>query len=853
MIRTFSWQNFEAVFLEKILESDKTPLARKPKNKVTEAYELALYVERFIKQPDIQFIIDYRTEIEFYFLKNNPNIVISVFGKKGKENPNSILREISKMEMGEILATKYIKALKKIGCNDMNYEISDFVKPVTINLVKQEIVNVPLHDYQEEAVKNLNEFVNKGTHKSGLLVMPTGSGKTRTAVYFLLKDMISKGYQVVWLAHRHMLIDQAAEQFKNFSGIIKLENPLAKDFKFMCASGEHGTIKAASKKQDVMILSVPTATRNLDYLKTALRDKVIIVVDEAHHTNSISYKRIISAIRKKRKDAFLIGLTATPVRYTELSTSKLYEIYENNFIYSVDMNSLIKKGILSTPNYKKVETDIDFEQEITKEEAKKILKNNDLPPSVLNKIAQSKIRNQMIIDEYFKVDYGKTLIFALNIIHAQMLCDELKKRKVRCACVYSGKENNNEIINAFSEGTYDVLINVNILTEGSDVPKIETVFLTRPTQSEALLVQICGRGMRGESVGGTPTVNLVDFVDKWDVFSKWLTPKFVIEGIDGEETENKEANKKEVYQIPWKDIRAIYRLLGSPTGHINEWQSIPLGWYTLNDEGVPYTLLVFENQLEGYEKIIKNKEEIINTKNLSIEKIIDDYFLDMIEKPTLRNIEIFINTLKEDEEVPYFYYLKDREQVEPYTIAKRIKENNENIFEVCNYIHENNKEMVEELFGTIEEYRKRIFEIINYNDNSNDIKIEEMPIELIDYKLDCPYDSNDLNDLYNDTKEEMKEYLGECYNDTGTVTWTKKPLTSIYGRYIPNGNIEINLLLNSSKVDKETIKYLLYHEMLHRKYKYHNKEFKTLEHKYPDYTKHEKFLDVDFNGFRFEY
>lgn len=850
MSNKFNWSNFEVGFLKSILNSEKTKESLRPTFDTDEAFELASFVESIALEPDRKFIVDYRNEIDFYFLKSNPDLVISVFGK-GKENPNSLLREITAMPLGELLVNKYITALGRVGRNDFDYFVSEYTKPITIDLSVTKHNEISLYDFQETAIDKLNDFVNSKKHKSGLLVMPTGSGKTRTAVHFLLHDMVSQGYQIIWLTHRHMLIDQAAEQFSGMSGLISEKNPDAKVFRFMCSSGKHGTIKAASKKQDVMILSVQTAVRNLAYIRKSLKEKVIIVVDEAHHTVATSYKRIVSDIRKLRPDALLLGLTATPIRYTDEATAELQALFEKNIIYSIDMNTLIANGTLANPEFTRVETDIDFEPEITNEEAKRIDRFGELPETVINRIAQSKRRNDIILEQYFSHDYGKTLIFALNIVHAQMLCDDFKKRKVKCECIYSGKTDNQAIIKEFKENKIDVLINVNILSEGSDVPNVETVFLTRPTQSETLLVQMIGRGMRGKAAGGTEKVKIVDFVDKWDIFSRWLNPEFLFEDIPFSTEEIKEGERNEnIIVIPWKDIRAIYRSLGSVSGHVSESQSLPIGWFSLDNDEVPYILLVFKNQLSGYKEIFLNKQAIIENKSITAKKIIDKYFCGMIEKPSVRNIDELLTYLRTYEVQPHLYHLNQRKDVEPLYVANEIREHKKDIFSVCHEKYEAFGELIDQLYGGLEEYRKRIFNIINYNEKEFTPPIE-MPIELVPYTIDKPYN---LQELYEEVKSEMAEHLGECVNDTGTVTWTDKIYQRYYGVFHgATGDIEINCILNSSKVPVEVVKYLIYHEMLHRKYHYHDKKFRYLEHKYPNYTSHEKFLDYDFGDYKLVY
>lgn len=91
--------------------------------------------------------------------------------------------------------------------------------------------DISLYDFQKDAVNALENHFIKEDKKSGLVVMPTGSGKSRTASYFLIKDMISQGYQILWIVHRHMLINQAAECFYRFAGLSKLEIPTSEAIK----------------------------------------------------------------------------------------------------------------------------------------------------------------------------------------------------------------------------------------------------------------------------------------------------------------------------------------------------------------------------------------------------------------------------------------------------------------------------------------------------------------------------------------------------------------------------------------------------------------------------------------------
>lgn len=144
------------------------------------------------------------------------------------------------------------------------------------------------------------------------------------------------------------------------------------------------------------------------------------------------------------------------------------------------MSELISKGILSEPIFEKIETGENFEAIISLDEKKYLKRWGELPGSLVDKVAKSSERNGLLVKQYIenKGRYGKTIIFALNGYHAYILCEEFKKQHMNCDFVFSnhGNEMNTEIIQKFMEGNLDVLININILTEDSDVPHIQTVF-----------------------------------------------------------------------------------------------------------------------------------------------------------------------------------------------------------------------------------------------------------------------------------------------------------------------------------------------------------------------------------------
>lgn len=855
----FTWNNFDEEFISSIIYSEKTKKDLKPSRKTDDKDMLMPTMERIAAYPTKEFIITYRTEIEFKLLTKQPELVTKIYKKQiGDESTNyrSMLNQLSKTSLGTTLIGAYISALCELGSGDYEYEEpSRFAQPITINLCASVVNDIPLYDFQKTAVEKLNDSLIENNKESGLLVMPTGSGKTRTAVYFLLKNMISRDYQVIWLTHRHMLIDQTADTFYNFAPLVKILKPKVKSLKMACISGEHSTIKATEKDDDIIIISVQSVCRSLDYLKTVLAKEVIIVVDEAHHTVAMSYRKTIDYIRKIRKNAKLLGLTATPIRGIDSESKYLMQLFNNNIIYDISMSELITKQILADPHFEQIYTNTNFEAVMSIDEAKLINKYGEIPPTLADKIAHSTKRNKTIVDTYMenKERYGKTIVFALNAFHCFTLCKELQERGVICDYIYSANKDNEVKIRRFKDNELEVLVNINILTEGSDVPDIQTVFLTRPTQSEGLLMQMIGRGMRGKFSGGTEKVTIVDFCDKWDTFNKWLNPEWLIGEVEPPVEDDIEYNLVEKKSTPWSLIGEIYKGIsfkGDYTAITN--LTLPVGWYSLlDDEGNDFTMLVWKEQLKGFNNMDKDKNEIIRSTDITADNIICKYFGGFEMPPSKKDINLFLSNWFANDTMPHMFSFENRSDIDPVLLVSKFKEQNIGIVDLDNKvkeIFESNIEIIENIYGDFQSYYNRIIDCIRYKEGLLPIDsiVEEIPVELLPYKIESTHNLKEL------TFEVINEMFDGKYTKIESVEWTDKPYKSFYGRYFIGGIIRINKLLDSSQVDKEVIKFVIYHELLHRDYWSHDKAFYREEHKYPNYTEYNRFLDYKIGNYKLE-
>lgn len=865
MKKIFSWANFSKEFLAAVITSNNTPDQLRNFDVSRSKIALCARMDRIANRPDLYFVKTYRKEIETFILCDTEKTkrICKFLSDKNiagisADNDDAMKKSLFDMPMNHTLSKMYIDELEQIGMStDDSKEKLYYSDPKNIDLTCVIPSDISLEDYQQEAVAHLTEFYN--LNNRGILVMPTGSGKTRTAVYYLLRQMISQGYQVLWLAHRSLLLEQTANTFIKNASVLKLSDNSRESMKLICVSGEHCRITRADNSYDVIIGSVQSLADKLDVFPFILRDKLITVVDEAHHTVAPTYRRIIDKVFETVKNVKLLGLTATPVRLSEKESFSLMKLYNDNIIFNISMGELSAKQVLSEPDWERIPTDFDIEAHINIDEAAYIRKWGELSPKLVDFLAGVCERNDLIVNTYLnnKERYGKTIVFAMNAHHCMSLCDLFIKKGIRCDYVYSGNEENNNVIRRFRNGEIDVLVNINILTEGSDIPDIQTVFITRPTQSDVLLMQMIGRGMRGKAFGGTEKVNIVDFCDKWESFNKWLNPQFVFGGtLSFEEHEYKQYQIK---KYPWQMFKDIINGISYTYGEGTEsrFVSVPVGWYDAEINEHKTKIIVFEDQLTGYEKIM---EDYKNVSILSYSDIINRYFRTFCLLPSENDIFILLSEIKRTGKPLPFHSFKERSEVDAVYIADKLKKDGATPLKIENTInamYSAHSEIIDSIYEGKEMFRERVFSrvISDYSLPVIGSAIKEFPAETLPYKYEPVYDIIQLRDEVIEEmfkKKKLKDIFIFSSENIPKIEWTDKPYTSYFGIYYSGQNlIRINSLLNSASVPRETVKFIVYHELIHTQFFYHTKEFYAIEHMYPNFAAHNHFLDDTFGKFDF--
>lgn len=734
--------------------------------------------------------------------------------------------------------------------------------------------------HQQDAVNALNNYFNMDLSKypqSGLIVMPTGSGKTFTAVNWLLNTGIAKGYRILWLVHRQELIDQTYSEFENQLGCLSDYNIKTINMMKISGSSAHNKMSQASR-QDIYVCSILSAASKNGrrfirrMLGTPGAEKLIVIIDEAHHATAPSYVKVLEKIEKINPNRILLGLTATPIRMSEYETKRLNLMFNAmsnksnedkeplKYIYEISLSKLIKTGFLAKPYYKYIQTEIhgDIEYNLTDEDVDYFNSHGELTEFLKEKIASSQSRNQIILDEYLnnRKHYGKTLIFAINQLHAELLSSLFKENGINCDYAISDREDSYNIINEFKNGGIDVLVNVQMLTEGSDVPDIQSVFITRETNSDSLLMQMVGRGLRGVNAGGTKDAYIVSFHDTWDRIQLWMKPEFVtkayeistIEFNPGEDTngiENVGVEDEPEYGTNFNEtavdtksinLKDLYEKLYSVmkvniTSEVIS-DLIPDGWFSvLLEDGFDQNISVYRDQLLGYQKLEASIEWLLKSKP-SIQTILNNFFEDSNVTPSDADIKAIVENIVENGSMPDYYTFEERDKINPESIAQKMVTYSENkdkqIYWLESYY--NKHDIVKQIYKTFLAFRKSVMDTLIKPHESDPITIDDRD------EFEIVPDYYNLDSMYKDL---IQQYPKLDNLGVNSISWSKRVVKSWLGicYRLPDETytIFINRLMSSPLVSEEAIKYVMYHELLHACGLWnHSDKFREEEWKYPN-------------------
>lgn len=565
-----------------------------------------------------------------------------------------------------------------------------FTPPFVLNpnehlVLKDAAAPLTPYDHQRATWDGMTRHYVDEQRAAGLVVLPTGGGKTVVAAHWLLRNVIAKGGRVLWLAQRRDLLRQAFATFKRLGN---LAFPDAKKLDLIIVSGDGMKWSSVSPDHEVIFASVQSSVLegNRGFVQELLAQREeppFVVVDEAHHAVAPQTLSLLSEL--KRSGARLLGLTATPIRMDDKEQQRLGALFDGTIIHQISRTTLSNLGILATPSTETVKTLVNVEGEMDQKELDHLSRYGDLATTVLDRLGRNAHRNRLIVEQYLqnRDKYGPTIVFAADTLHAQTLAEEFQKHGVtRADYVDYSRRDTPEIVDRYRRGELDVIVNVQMLTEGFDAPRTRTVFIARPTRSESLLVQMVGRALRGPRAGGNEIAYLVTFLDTWNEFDVLSADYAITNGELREEPATATRPALPPAIIPPELVRDAYRLLN---GHLSGMllgvhACIPHGWYRWEEEFVDdvqsRVVMVFDTQREAIATLLAEfpTPESIPERldEASIRALIRKRFQDLPDPlPRWLDVRDLLNAKRKACELSYVSF-EEKRGFDPRQLAERI-------------------------------------------------------------------------------------------------------------------------------------------------------------------------------------
>lgn len=368
--------------------------------------------------------------------------------------------------------------------------------------------------YQEGAVKAVCDSFDKKNRRKALLVMATGSGKTRTVIA-LCKVLLDAGWikNILFLADRNSLVTQAKRNFVNLLPDLSCSN--------LVEEKDNYTAHCIFSTYQTMMNCIDSVKDESGKLFTCGHFDLVIC-DEAHRSIYNKYRDIFNYF-----DALLVGLTATPKDEIDKNTYGIFDLESGVPTYGYELAQAVKDGYLV--DFVTVETRLKFIEEgivydELSEEDKEIyeetfkFENGELPEKINSSALNTWIFNEdtikqvlhVLMRDGLKIDYGqkigKTIIFAKNHDHAEKIFEvfnkeypELNKKEQPFAMVIDNYMTYAQsAIDEFSEPKKmpQIAISVDMLDTGIDVPEVLNLVFFKKVMSKAKFWQMIGRGTR---------------------------------------------------------------------------------------------------------------------------------------------------------------------------------------------------------------------------------------------------------------------------------------------------------------------------------------------------------------------
>lgn len=346
-----------------------------------------------------------------------------------------------------------------------------------------------LRNYQSDILKRTAEAFEH--HRSVLVQMPTGTGKTVVLASFLSEERRGKREEskchipstfgkecILIVAHRRELIEQIKETISRLG----IDN------------------------RDIVVESIQTISRRIDSLAFT---PSLVVIDEAHHALARTYRKMW----KTWPEARFLGLTATPCRLNGKGFTDLFQV----LITSHTIGKFIHDGWLSLFDYYSIKADSEDQRIINSLDKRGA--DGDYQAKELDKKLNCRPSIERLYESVKRYAEGKKgIVYAINIDHAHNIADYYKEHGINAVAIDSKTPaaTRQQTVDEFKSGMIRVMVSVDLFSEGFDCPDVEFIQLARPTLSLAKYLQMVGRGLRKSE--GKESCVMIDNVGLYRMF-----------------------------------------------------------------------------------------------------------------------------------------------------------------------------------------------------------------------------------------------------------------------------------------------------------------------------------------------
>lgn len=347
-----------------------------------------------------------------------------------------------------------------------------------------------LRDYQKELIRDIRKSITEGNHRI-MVQSPPRSGKTVVMAH-IAKGATDKGNRVLFFSHRKEINEQVIATFER--------NGVSMDL------FDIGTVGTIARRLDKLI------------------EPSIILVDEAHHIKAKTYQKILNYF----ENSFQLFFTGTPIR----TNGEGFKDLADDLVLGKSVKWLQDRGNISLFDYYSLEL-------IDREKLKKS-RGDFTEKSIEESLETWKMLQGDYVKHYEELANGKqAIVYTATVERAKKVAEAFENRGHSAAVIHGAtpKIEREEKMEDFRKGRLMIMVNVNLFTEGIDLPNVDVCIMLRPTQSLSLYLQFAMRALNPRE--GKRAI-LIDHVGNWkihgrpDMDRKW--------SIDGTKKAKKEDN-----------------------------------------------------------------------------------------------------------------------------------------------------------------------------------------------------------------------------------------------------------------------------------------------------------------------